>query len=82
MEVKSILPRLKANRYTYYNLSKSQIDYFKKQYLYLKKNKDEFVFNDTYSTVSYWLNLDNELDYVKKINAIKVVINNIRLKRN
>ena len=45
MRVKDYLPKVKANRHTYYNLNNSEIIRFKNLYNYLKKNKEKEVSN-------------------------------------
>jgi hypothetical protein len=42
-KVESFLPKLKASRYTYYNLDKDSVDDFKKLYSYLKRHKEKNV---------------------------------------
>ena len=41
MKVKELLPKVKANRYTYYNVDKKSIQDFKNLYSYLKKHEDK-----------------------------------------
>lgn len=78
MLVSEILPKLKANKNTYYNLDKKDIENFKKQYSYLKKHKDKKIFLSVMNSVNFWLNKKNELDYLKKIKAIQCVSTNIQ----
>lgn len=78
MLVSELLPKLKANRYTYYNLNKRDIEYFKTQYNYLKKHKNKKIFLSVMNSVRFWLNKKNELDYLKKIKAIQCISTNIQ----
>jgi|TARA_Y100000015_G_C2386558_1_gene87773 hypothetical protein len=83
MKVKDYLPKVKANRYTYYNLDKETIQYFKNKYNYLKKHKEKEVSNCFQSndllkcSVNYWLNNKNYkdyyIDYVKKYKAMEII---------
>ncbi len=79
MKVKDYLPKLKANRYTYYNLDQKTIQDFKNLYNYLKKNKEKevsnyFQWNDAIkSSVNYWLNNKNYIDYVKKFKSMEII---------
>ena len=77
MKVAELLPKLKANRYTYHNLEKQDIENFRTQYNYLKKHKDKDIYLSVLNSVNYWLTLKNELDYLKKIRAIQCVSTNI-----
>ena len=84
MKVKEILPKLKANSKTYYNLTPKQIIMFKDVYSYLKKHKEKevrkniFQYNDALSNqINYWLNKKNETDYVRKYKAIEVISYNL-----
>lgn len=84
MKVKDILPKVKANRYTYYNLTPKQVIMFQDLYSYLKKHKDAevrrnvFQFNDALQgQVNYWLNNKNETDYIKKYKAMELVAYNL-----
>lgn len=43
MKVSEILPKVKANKTTYFNLSQSQANDFRKLYGYLKKHKNKEV---------------------------------------
>ena len=43
MKVKELLPKIKANRYTYYNLDKKSVEDFKNLYNYLKKHEDKEI---------------------------------------
>lgn len=79
MKVKDYLPKLKANKYTYYNLDKKTIQDFKDLYKYLKKHKEKNVSNyfqwtdSLKCSVNYWLNNKNYIDYVKKFKAMEII---------
>lgn len=77
MTVAELLPRVRANRYTYHNLDKQTIEAFQIQYNYLKKHKSKKIFLSVMNSVNHWLNLENELDYLKKIRAIQCISTNI-----
>ena len=84
MKIKDYLPKLKANRHTYYNLDKKTIQDFKNLYNYLKKHKEKnvsnyFQWNDAIiCTVNYWLNNKNYTDYVKKYKAMEIISQTIK----
>jgi len=84
MKVKELLPKVKANRYTYYNLDKSQISGFKNLYKYLKKHKQKNVSNyfqycdALKGQVNFWLNNKNELDYIRKYKAMEIISQTIK----
>jgi len=81
MKVKDYLPKLKANRYTYYNLDKKSIQEFKKLYNYLKKHKEkeasnylQWSWNDAIKgSVNYWLYNQTEVEYIRKYKAMEVI---------
>lgn len=83
-QVKELLPKLKANSRTYYNLSKKDIVMFKKLYNYLKRNKEKHIKQNVFQhsdatkgQINYWLNNENELDYLKKYKAMEIVSFNL-----
>lgn len=78
MLVREILPKLKANRYTYHNIDKKDVENFKIQYAYLKKHEDKKIFLSVMNSVNHWLNLKNELDFLKKIKSIQIISRNIQ----
>ena len=85
MKVKDYLPKLKANRYTYYNLDQKTIRDFKNLYNYLKKHKEKnvsnyFQWNDSIKgSVNYWLNnktiFKNQkyIEYIRKYKAMEII---------
>lgn len=78
MQVIEILPKLKANRYTYYNLSEQDSEYFKKLYRYLIKHKNKTIlYNNLKNSINFWLNNKNELDYIRKIKVMQIISTNI-----
>tara|TARA_R100001509_G_scaffold165417_2_gene146968 strand:+ start:661 stop:921 length:261 start_codon:yes stop_codon:yes gene_type:complete len=86
MKVKNYLTKLKANRYTYYNLDKKSIQDFKNLYSYLKKHQEKNVSNyfqycdAIKGQINFWLNNENELDYIRKYKAMEVISQNIIVK--
>ena len=76
MIVEDFLPEVKANRYTYYNLTNDFIKRYQKLYGYLKRHKDkgvgvDFLFN--YSN----LNNSEDTEYTKKYTKMVSLSNNI-----
>ena len=76
MKVKDILPRMKANRYTFRNLDQSTINYFQSNYNYLKRNEEREVCKIVETLINDYLNVE-EVDYVVKIKAINFVSTNL-----
>ena len=76
MKVKEILPLVKANKYTYYNLDKESIAIFKDLYSYLLKHKEKYVG----VLVKYQLNTINikYTGYLKKYNTMQLIAQNIK----
>lgn len=77
MKVSEILPKLKANKNTYYNLDDVSIKMFKNEYNYLKKHKNKTIYTSCIKQIEKYLNTENELDYVKKYNAMIILSINI-----
>lgn len=79
MKIKQYLPRLKANRYTYYNLDNETKKHFQYLYNYLKKYKDKEASNIFYycdsikGQIDFWLSNKNEIDYIKKYQVMKLL---------
>jgi len=71
MKVKDILPKLKANRYTFYNLSESDKNYFRNNYSYLKRNEEREV--NWFVKIS----INEYLNNKSKIEAINFVSTNL-----
>ena len=85
MKIKDYLPKLKANKYTYYNLEQNTIQDFKNLYNYLKKHKEKevsynyFQWNDAIKgSINYWLNSKSYIDYVKKFKAMEIISQTIK----
>jgi hypothetical protein len=78
MLVSEILPKLKANKYTYHNIDKKDIENFKFQYAYLKKHQNKKIFLSVMNSVNHWLNKKNEINFLKKIKAIQIISRNIQ----
>lgn len=76
MKVIELLPKLKANRYTYYNLDKECIESFKKLYNYLKKHKNKGIYTSCMREFNEHLK-KYDLDYLKKYRAMEVLSQNI-----
>ena len=79
MKVKELLPKVKANRYTYYNLSKKDQKYFQNLYNYLKKHKEKTTL---IRAVDYWLNDKKYIDYIRKYKAMEVISQTIKHQRD
>tara|TARA_Y100000401_G_C8252913_1_gene189158 strand:+ start:58 stop:318 length:261 start_codon:yes stop_codon:yes gene_type:complete len=77
MKVKDYLPKLKANRYTYYNLDKGTIKDFQNLYNYLKKHKEKNVSNYFWDE-KFLLTNNNELDYIKKYKSMEIISQTIK----
>jgi hypothetical protein len=71
MQVKDILPKLKANRYTFCNLSESDKKYFRNNYNYLKRNEEREV--NWFVKIS----INDYLNNKSKIEAINFVSTNL-----
>ena len=77
MRIKDYLPKLKANRYTYYNLDKKSIQDFKNLYSYLKKHQDEECSNyihiyKIFTEKRYYS------DYLKKYKTMSIISQTIK----
>ena len=75
MRVKELLHKVKANRYTYYNLSEKDKNYFQNLYNYLKKHKEKTT---SIKAIDYWLNNNTYIDYIKKYKAMEVISQTIK----
>lgn len=80
MRVKELLPKVKANRYTYYNVDKKSIQDFKNLYSYLKKHEDKEIglLFGIILKVKYDNNLKAQTDYIRKYNIMDVLSKTIR----
>ncbi len=78
MTVQDFLPKVKANKFTYYNLSKLDIAYFKKQYEYLKRHRTAKVTDIAVKRASEAL-CDKSLilDFLQKSRAMNELANGI-----
>ena len=80
MKVKDYLPKLKANRYTYYNLNQKTIQDFKNLYNYLKKHQDKeigLLFGIIIQLDKYKQKL-KETDYIKKYTIMTLLSQTIK----
>ena len=80
MKVKDYLPKLKANRYTYYNLDRKTIQDFKNLYNYLKKHEDKeigLLFGIIIQSNKYKEKL-KQTDYIKKYTIMNLLSQTIR----
>lgn len=86
MKVKEYLPKVKANRYTYYNLDKKTKRRFQQLYNYLKRHKEKDVSNyfqlcdSIKGSVKYWLNSKCYIEYIRKYEAMKIISQAIKFK--
>ena len=85
MKVNDILPLVKANKYTYYNLNRKSVIMFKDLYSYLKKykyneiSKNVFQNNDALKgQIEFWLNNKNETEYIRKYKTMELISDNIK----
>lgn len=76
MKVSEILPKVKANKFTYYNLTESQKNDFKKLYGYLKKHKEKSVCKIVETLLPTYLS-NTDCDYLVKYYTMKFVSTNI-----
>ena len=76
MNVNELLPKLKANRYTYYNLDRQTINNFKKLYNHLKKHQNKPIYTSCMTEFNKWIN-KTSVDYLKKFRAMEVLSQNI-----
>jgi hypothetical protein len=76
-KVKTILPKLRANSSTYYNLDKRSVKTFQKDYAYLKKHEDKEVADLWIKNAKEMLKNKSYSDYVRKIKAINIIATHI-----
>jgi hypothetical protein len=69
MQVKDILPKLKANRYTFRNLSESDINYFRNNYNYLKRNEEREVNWFVKISINDYLNNKSKIEVINFIST-------------
>tara|TARA_B100000963_G_C22325026_1_gene536011 strand:- start:439 stop:684 length:246 start_codon:yes stop_codon:yes gene_type:complete len=80
MKVKEMLSKVKANRYTYYNLDKKTIQDFKNLYNYLKKHEDKeigLLFGIVIQLNKYKEKL-KQTDYIKKYTIMDLLSKTIK----
>ena len=73
MKIKDILPKIKANRHTFYNLDQKTIQVFKIKYRQLKRRSEIEVLEMTKNEVEKILSM-NEPDFLKKIWVINTLL--------
>jgi hypothetical protein len=78
MKVKDILPKLKANKNTYYNLSNKDIIIFKDLYNYLKKHKEKNIGGLLIDNQIQTINNTYNTNYLKKYKAMELIAYNIK----
>ena len=85
MKVKDILPLVKANKYTYYNLNRKSVIMFKDLYSYLKKYKYKEIGENVFQNndalkgqIEFWLNNKNETEYIRKYKTMELISDNIK----
>lgn len=76
MQVSELLPKLKANNRTYYNLAESQKNDFRKLYRYLHKHKNKSVSKIVETLFPTYMK-NTDCDYLVKYYAMKFVSTNI-----
>lgn len=84
MKVKEFLPKVRANRYTFFNLDNSTKKDFRKLYSYLKKHENRNINSNNFQgcnaligQINFWLENKNEMDYIKKIKAMQLISTNL-----
>ena len=79
MKVKDILPSVKANRYTYYNLDRRSIIMFKDLYKCLVKHKEKEVGGLLIKAQLNTIYLKKEYTgYLKKYKTMELIAHNIK----
>lgn len=92
MKVNKFLNSLRANRYTYKNISTDEVERFQKLYNYLKKHKDKEVYKSVFFhndallfQIYFRKNNKNEndilkgvLDFTRKYNAMELISQKIK----
>tara|TARA_R100000654_G_scaffold67317_1_gene95847 strand:+ start:237 stop:473 length:237 start_codon:yes stop_codon:yes gene_type:complete len=77
MKVKDYLPKLKANRYTYYNLNQKTIQDFKNLYNYLKKHKEKEC-SDYMHIYKIFTERNHYSDFLKKYKTMSILSQTIK----
>lgn len=77
MKVSEVLPKVKANKTTYFNLVDYQIDSFKKLYAYLKKHKEKEIDLFCERLLPEYLN-NKDCDYLVKFHTMRFVSTHIK----
>lgn len=72
-KIKNLLPLVKANKHTYYNLDNSAKKDFRDLYGYLKKNSGAKVEGFKLKPFKSRLN-SNDLEYLNKFKAMEILI--------
>lgn len=79
--INDFLKACRANRYTYHNLTNDSIKSFKARYNYLKRHKDYALTNHSITQIEVKI-MDNnslvELDYLKKMDLMALIITKIK----
>ena len=80
MLVKEILPKVKANRNTFYNLDKQTKKDFQSLYSYLKRNENKVLNANSLKHIDAinWINKQNEVEYIRKFKAMQLITTNIK----
>ena len=77
MKVKDILPSVKANKHTYYNLDRKSIIMFKDLYSYLVRHKEKEVGGILIEPQLNTINI-KYTGYLKKYKAMELIAHNIK----
>lgn len=78
MKIKNILKKVKADRYTFYNLFSQDVSYFRKQYNYLKKHQNKKIDSFWVRRALKELINKNRSSYVNKIKAMETLAGHIQ----
>ncbi len=76
--VKEILPIVRANRYTFYNLDADTIHQFRSLYAYLKKHQNKELTLFSVGLANEQIEQNNESDYLKKYRAMQYLSRGIK----
>ncbi len=68
-----MLKKVKANRYTYFNLNNATIEFFRNRYAFLKKYQDREVSSLSIMIANKIISKKGASDYVKKCEAMRIL---------
>lgn len=77
MRAKNYLPKLKATKYTYFNLDQKAVSDFKKLYNFIKRHGDKNVPKMYHNKIKFILDDTKEIEYLKKYKAMHLISTSI-----